>query len=83
MHISVKLFANLVEFSPDPSYSGAPFEYEIADGATMGDLVMQLKLPDDLVKVQFVNGIIVEAERVLLEGDSVGIFPPVGGGCDD
>ena len=83
MKITVKLFATLLEFSPNRAFSGAPFEYELPDDATLADLVAKLHLPDDLVKVMFVNGIICESDRVIMEGDSVGIFPPVGGGCCD
>lgn len=80
MKITVKLFAHLTPYAPTPSYSGAPFEYDLPEHATIADLVSSLKLPDDLVKIQFVNGIICELDYVLQNGDQVGIFPPVGGG---
>jgi sulfur-carrier protein len=80
MKITVKLFANLVQYSPNPSYSGAPFSLEVETGSTLSDLAAQLNLPGDLVKVMFVNGIICEPDQVLKENDVVGIFPPVGGG---
>ncbi len=80
MKVTVKLFANLVEFSPNPSYSGAPFQLELTNGATLNNVVQLLKLPEEQVKVLFVNGIICEANLVLQEDDVVGIFPPVGGG---
>ncbi len=80
MKIKVKLFANLVKFSPNPKYSGAPFLYEMKDGMTFADLINDLQLPEEDVKILFVNGIICEKDRVLQEGDEVGIFPPVGGG---
>jgi sulfur-carrier protein len=80
MKITVKLFANLVKFSPNPSFSGAPFEMEQPAGTTLADVVKELHLPDEEVKVLFVNGIICELDRILSENDVVGIFPPVGGG---
>lgn len=80
MRITVKLFATLTQFSRNTTYSGAPFEMDLADESTLASLVAELKLPDDLVKVMFVNGIICEKDLVLHPGDQVGIFPPVGGG---
>lgn len=80
MKITVKLFANLVQFSPNPTFSGAPFQMELSPGATLADVVQVLQLPEEEVKVLFVNGIICELDRILNENDVVGIFPPVGGG---
>jgi molybdopterin converting factor small subunit len=80
MKITVKLFANLVKFSPNPSFSGAPFELDLPEAATLAEVVNILQLPADEVKVLFVNGIICEPEKILQPNDTVGIFPPVGGG---
>ena len=77
--VHVKLFATLRQFFPHLGI-GEKMAVELSDGATVGQLIQQLDLPADLVKVIFVNNIIQGEERVLREGDRVGIFPPVGGG---
>lgn len=73
--IKLKLFATLEKFSPEIS---GP--YSITSGATVGDLIDQLKIPRDKVKLIFVNGVRSIFSSSLQEGDRVGIFPPVGGG---
>jgi molybdopterin converting factor small subunit len=59
---------------------GEPMDVELEAGATVGQLITQLRLPADQVKVVFVNGIVREKGHVLNAGDEVGVFPPVGGG---
>ena len=49
-------------------------------GATVGQLIQQMDLPADQVKLVFVNGLARDQRCVLADGDEVGIFPPVGGG---
>jgi molybdopterin synthase sulfur carrier subunit len=52
----------------------------LPNGATVGDLVRELDLPKDQVKLVFVNALVRELDHVLADGDELGIFPPVGGG---
>jgi len=77
--IYVKVFATLVRHMPGVS-AGAPFEIELPAGATVQTLVERLELPQDEVKVVFVNGRARPADWMLAAGDEVGIFPPIGGG---
>jgi molybdopterin synthase sulfur carrier subunit len=79
MRIHVKLFATLACYYSD-AMSGTPLVIEVADGATLGDLVNQLKLPHEEVKVFFVNGRARPLEWRLGPGDEVGIFPLIAGG---
>jgi len=79
MKIKIKLYATLRPFLGDVP-SGTPVEVELPEGSTLGYLAAFLKLPLDEVKICFVNGRIVELEKVLEESDEVGIFPPIGGG---
>jgi molybdopterin converting factor small subunit len=53
---------------------------EVPDGATLADLVNQLKLPLTEVKMAFVNGQARAMDWPLQPGDEVGFFPPLGGG---
>jgi sulfur-carrier protein len=77
--VRVKLFATLTKFTPGRE-SGIPFITEIPDGSTLSDLMAHLKLPEEEVKLLFVNGRAQSAGSKLNNNDEVGIFPPIGGG---
>jgi sulfur-carrier protein len=77
--VRVKLFATLTKFVPGQQ-AGIPFNSEIPEGITLADLMGLLKLPEEEVKLSFVNGRLQPAEYKLQNNDDVGIFPPIGGG---
>ena len=79
MQVHVKLFASLRSYRPGLGI-GEAFPVELPAGATVGELVRQLGLPREEVKLAFVNGRAQPEEYALTAGDDVGIFPPVGGG---
>jgi molybdopterin synthase sulfur carrier subunit len=79
MRVRVKLFVTLSRYFGDVT-AGTPFEIEAPDGATLADLVNQLKLPREEVNVVFVNGRSRSMDWVLGPGDEIGIFPLVAGG---
>ena len=74
-HIRLKLFATLQAYSP-----GNAAAFPIAPPATVAQVVARLGIPEDMVKLIFVNSRRVALDTVLKDGDQVGIFPPVGGG---
>ena len=59
---------------------GEAFPVELPNGATIGDLIQTLSLPESEIKIVFVNGLYRGRTDSLTDGDEVGIFPPVGGG---
>ena len=77
--VHVKLFATLRSYRAGLKI-GEAFPVELPDGATVGQLIRQLGLPEEEIKMIFVNGIVRDREHTLAEGDELGIFPPVGGG---
>ncbi len=79
MTVYVKLFATLRTYRPGLGI-GEAFAVQVPDGATVGDLISQLELPDDEVKIVFVNALNRGTDHVLEEGDELGLFPPIGGG---
>ncbi len=79
MRVRVKLFASLCRYFSDAA-PGTPFEIELPNRAIVADLVNQLKLPHEEVKVFFVNGRARPIDWLLEPGDEVGIFPLVAGG---
>lgn len=77
--VQVKLFATLRRRFPELGI-GEAMSVELPDDATVEYLVTEMNLPDEQVKVVFVNGIIRKDGYPLSSGDEIGIFPPVGGG---
>ena len=79
MRVKVKLFTQLVSYVPDAE-AGVPFEVDLHKGATLADLINQLKLPLTEVKVTLVNGRAQPLKFPLKNNDEVGVFPLIGGG---
>jgi molybdopterin converting factor small subunit len=79
MKIHVQLYASLSKYMPSQA-GNKPVTLELAEGATIDDLMGGLKIPSDMVKLKFLNGRHATGDEVLKEGDRVGIFPPVAGG---
>lgn len=75
MPIDLKCYATLAPLTP-PNANAFP----ILDGETILALTQRLNIPLEEVKIVFVNGLATDLDRVLADGDRVGIFPPVGGG---
>lgn len=74
MRVTIKCFATLTPHTP----AGDVWEQDTL--GTVADLMIELGVPADQVKLIFVNGRSVEADTQLADGDRVGLFPPVGGG---
>lgn len=77
--VQVKLFATLRRQFPDLDI-GEAMAVEVPEGTTVGELLHELELPAEQVKVVFVNNTIRKEDYELKDGDEVGVFPPVGGG---
>lgn len=81
--MSVKLYALLRKHHPGPNRS-IPLDVELPTGATVAALAdhlgATLGVPVALVKSAFVNNQAAPLAAELLEGDLVGLFPPVVGG---
>ncbi len=73
--IELKLFVTLSRFLPENHDA-----YKIPNGKTVISLMEDLEIPSEQVKLIFINGRKAEPESVLVQGDRVGLFPPVGGG---
>lgn len=79
MEVKVKLFATLGQYAPDGE-SAKPFVVEVDEGATLSTLFDILEIPEDSVRVKFVNGRARKVDYELQPDDEVGFFPPIGGG---
>jgi molybdopterin converting factor small subunit len=74
MQITVKLFAN---------FRNNRFKYAlrtIAPGTTAGAIVAELALAEDELGVILINGRHGSLDQALAEGDTLSLFPLVGGG---
>lgn len=74
MKITVKLFA---------TFRNGRFDLEVRDypeGTKVGQIVEELQLPREQLGILMVNSRHVDLDRVLLEGETLAIFPLVGGG---
>ena len=74
-HIQIKLFASLQKFMPASAEN-----YAIEAGITVGALLQQLEVPQDMIKLVFIDNVQAELTSTLKGGERIGIFPPVGGG---
>jgi sulfur carrier protein len=74
MEINVKLFASLRDgrFKSDKA--------EFKEDSRVYDVIEKYELPFEEVAICYVNGRDADNDHVLKDGDTVSLFPPVGGG---
>ena len=79
MMVKVRLFGTLGKQFPDHDPLNG-FEVEIADNASVGDLLDYLQIPKSKIGLVSVQGRLVKAGKILKPGDFVRIFRPIFGG---
>jgi sulfur carrier protein ThiS len=79
MRVELNLYANLARYLPADAAAGSGM-LDVSTGLTVSELLKQLGIPEDQVKLIFLNGTHANGDTVLEEGCRVGVFPPVGGG---
>ena len=77
MRLEIKLFATLKPYMKNVPEDGF---LEMPDGCDVAAVIEKLTLPDEDVRLIFLNGRHASREHLLSDGDRVGFFPPVGGG---
>ena len=84
MNITLKLFASLTDYLPEHGRGDNRVECEVADDATVAQVIETCHLPPKLVHLVLVNGTYVEpaqrASSTLKDGDVLAIWPPIAGG---
>ncbi len=82
--IFFKLFATLQDYLPPEAKMTNALVLEIAEAPTVAQIVERFNLPQKLVHLVLIDGsFIPPAERigrVLREGETLAIWPPVAGG---
>ena len=79
MKVGVRLQAILRRYRP-AGFTGDVIEMDLANGATVRDVVEALSVPVNLVHAVFINEEQGALDTALAEGDRVRVFPPVVGG---
>jgi len=75
----VRLYATLRRYYPEAGADGAAV-LEMAEGATLTDLLPRFGVPREEAKIFFVNNRQQGDDYLLRDGDRVAIFPLVAGG---
>lgn len=74
MNVTVKLFA---------TFRGGRFDAEVREypaGTTVADVVRGLKIPEQELGIMLVNSRHVKLDHPLADGDTLSLFPLLGGG---
>jgi molybdopterin converting factor small subunit len=74
VNVHVKLFASLRNFGPERQ------ALELPAGATIGDVVRALEIPESVRLLRIVNGEHRPESEPLRDGDVLALFPPIAGG---
>ena len=79
MKIEIRLFATLASYAGhgDIDSDGC---LEFDGPATIRDAVQRIGVPEQDIKLVFLNGVAGSLDSSLNDKDRVGIFPPIGGG---
>jgi len=79
MKVKVQLYALLVKYLPTNAKNKTAI-LEVAEGTSVQGVLSELKIPENMPKILLVNGRNAELDRLLAEGDTLSIFPPIAGG---
>jgi molybdopterin synthase sulfur carrier subunit len=80
MQIEIRLLVQLKQYLPDPDLAGNVRFLEIADPATVKDVLEKMGIPLGMPKVIMLNDRQGAIDDEVVSGDRVTVFPPVGGG---
>jgi sulfur-carrier protein len=84
MKITLKLFASLTDYLPAADRSSNVTQLDVAENASILQIIEPFGLPPKLVHLVLVNGTYIYPEQrgtqVLAEGDVLAIWPPIAGG---
>ena len=73
--VQIRLFGTLRALRP-PNAEAFPVE----PNTTIEDLFGELGIPPGNMYLAFLNGVNVDRDALVSDGDTLGIFPPLGGG---
>jgi molybdopterin converting factor small subunit len=83
MNITLKLYASLGSFLP-PGAARNAIELDVAEGASIGDVLALQNVPRENCHLMLVNGVFTPPATAdgtqLTDGDTLAVWPPVAGG---
>jgi len=79
VEVEVHLFANLADYGP-PGARGGAVRVDVPEGVTVGELLRQLRIPDESPRLLLVNGQDADPGVRLNPGDVVAVLPSLVGG---
>jgi molybdopterin converting factor small subunit len=79
VEVEVHLFANLADYGPSGTRGGT-VRVEVPEGATVGELLHRLRVPEAVPRLLLVNGHDADPAVRLESGDVVAVLPPLVGG---
>lgn len=80
MIVEVKVFASLRHYIPASDNRLEDNKWNISEGASVGQVLEMLNIPEEEARIFLINGRKVEKTKVLSEGDLLHIFPQMAGG---
>jgi sulfur carrier protein ThiS len=80
MQIEIKLLTQLKQYLPDPDLAGNSRFLDIAEPATVREVLEKLGVPVDMPKVIMINERQGALDDEVVPHDRLTIFPSVGGG---
>lgn len=83
MKVTLKLYASLGAFLPPEAQRNA-IDLEVPEGSSIGEVLAQYQVPRANCHLILVNGHFAPPatadEKVLTDGDTLAVWPPVAGG---
>jgi sulfur carrier protein ThiS len=79
MRVEVRLFGNLGSYLPEGS-NRSSFTKVLKRDTTVREVVAALNIPAEIYFIVVVNGMRVNPDYILKDGDQVNLFRPTGGG---
>jgi len=73
--VQVKLFGSLRKYGSQPEDAR-----EVRSDSTVESVLLEMRIPPERIQFVFVNGQKADADTLLHAGDTVGVFPALGGG---
>jgi molybdopterin converting factor small subunit len=81
MKIYVKIYATLRQYVPNSAEIMRPEGWEVADGATVEEVMASLKFPESLRTLALINGAHCKDKTAALrDGDTLMLYPLMSGG---
>lgn len=79
MKVTIKLLNVYRQYLPDNA-QGSTYSLQVPTGTRMNELLAQVPVPVDETQVVLVNGSTPSIDQILVDGDTVAIFPTMAGG---